>query len=107
VLYRLLLPWADLTATDHPEGMRGSVSLYLGLLAASTQRCAEAERHLEHALDANRRMGLRPWVARTEDELARLLLERGADAALQTDNGKRAIDYAQTDEVRSLLRSAA
>jgi hypothetical protein len=35
VLYRLLLPWADLNAVDHPEGIRGSVSRYLGLLATT------------------------------------------------------------------------
>src|SRR3954453_22557251 len=43
VLYRLLLPWAKCNAADHPEGIRGSISRYLGLLAATTKPCDEAE----------------------------------------------------------------
>ena len=37
VLYRLLVPWAAFSAADHPEGFRGSISRYLGLLATMTQ----------------------------------------------------------------------
>jgi ankyrin repeat protein len=36
-------------------------------------------------------------------ELVRLLLERGADPELCTADGKRAADFAATDEVRELL----
>jgi ankyrin repeat protein len=36
-------------------------------------------------------------------ELVRLLLERGGDPAVATAEGKRAADFASTDEVRSLL----
>src|SRR3954451_11952102 len=47
VLYRLLIPWAKCTAAGHPERIRGSISRYLGLLAATTNPCDEAEHHFE------------------------------------------------------------
>ncbi len=79
VLYRLLLPWAALNTGDAYEGMRGSVSRYLGLLAAAMGRWDDAVRHYEVALDANERWGLRPWLAHTQHDYARTLLARGHD----------------------------
>ena len=60
VLYRLLVPWAAFNAADHPEGIRGSVSRYLGLLATTTRRWDEAERHFEAALAMNAADGRSP-----------------------------------------------
>ena len=76
VLYRLLAPWAAFSASDHPEGFRGSISRYLGLLATTTQSWEEAELHFEDALATNGRMGARPWLAHTENDYARMLLAR-------------------------------
>jgi DNA-binding SARP family transcriptional activator len=76
VLYRLLIPWAAFSAADHPEGFRGSISRYLGLLATVTQTWEEAELHFEDALAANARMGARPWLALTENDYARMLRAR-------------------------------
>jgi DNA-binding SARP family transcriptional activator len=76
-LYRLLAPWAAFNAADHPEGFRGSVSRYLGILATTTKRWQDAERHFEDALAANQRMGARPWLAHTQHDYARMLLGRG------------------------------
>jgi len=79
-LYDLLLPWSDLTAADVGEGFRGSVSRYVGLVAAATDRHEEADRSYEHALVANERMGARPWLALTQHDYGTLLLARpGAD----------------------------
>ena len=50
VLRRLLGPWAGLNVTDLPEGMRGSVERYLGILAATTEHWSEATRHFDNAL---------------------------------------------------------
>ena len=50
VLYRLLVPWGAFNAADHPEGIRGAVSRYLGLLATTMERWEDAERHFEAAL---------------------------------------------------------
>ena len=76
VLYRLLVPWAAFSAADHPEGFRGSISRYLGLLATTTQSWEEAELHFEDALATNARMGARPWLAHTENDYARMLHAR-------------------------------
>ncbi len=77
VLYQLLHPYAALNVSDHPEGIRGSVSRYLGLLASTTERWSEAAEHFEDAMERNERMGLRPWLARTQEDFALMLRARG------------------------------
>jgi eukaryotic-like serine/threonine-protein kinase len=79
-LYELLLPHARRSAVSHPVCAFGSVSRYLGLLAATRGRFEDAERHFEAALEMNERMGARPWVAHTEHDYARMLLARGAES---------------------------
>jgi DNA-binding SARP family transcriptional activator len=76
VLYALLLPYAALNAADWPEGIRGSVSRYLGLLATTTKRWEDAKLHFEDALAMNARMGARPWLAHTQHDYARMLAAR-------------------------------
>jgi tetratricopeptide (TPR) repeat protein len=73
VLYDLLLPWAALNVSDHPEGIRGSTARYLGLLATTLGRFETAAEHYEEALAMNERLGLRPWLARTQEDFARML----------------------------------
>jgi tetratricopeptide (TPR) repeat protein len=75
--YRLLRPWAAFNVVDVPEGFRGSVSRYLGILAPMTKHRQDAELHFQDALEANRRMGARPWLAHTQRDYARVLLARG------------------------------
>ena len=81
-LYGLLTPYATLNAVNVPEGMRGSMSRYLGLLAATKKAWPDAERHFSDALEANERMGLRPWLAHTQEDYARMLLGRDRDSSL-------------------------
>jgi tetratricopeptide (TPR) repeat protein len=76
-LYRLLHPWAALNVADIAEGMRGSTSRYLGILATTTRRWADAERHFEDALAMNARMRALPWLARTQQDYAQMLRARG------------------------------
>ena len=76
ILYRLLVPWAAFNAADHPEGIRGSISRYLGLLATATERWTEAAQHFEDAIEMNERMGARPWLAHTQHDYAQMLLAR-------------------------------
>ena len=52
-LYPLLEPWSKLVAVDHPEGSRGSVARYLGLLATTLERPDEAKNWLEAAITVN------------------------------------------------------
>ena len=75
-LYELLLPYAPRNATLPPELCRGSVSRELGDLAATMSRWDVAVRHFEDALEMNSKMGARPWVAHTQHDYARMLLER-------------------------------
>jgi hypothetical protein len=82
-LYHRLLPFAACNAADLPEGMRGSVSRHLGLLAWTLGHVDDAEAHFEAALAMNERMGAEPWLARTREEFARMLEARAGlgDAA--------------------------
>ena len=77
VLYELLLPYAGRVAVTYPELSTGSVSRYLGILAATAARWADAERHFQAALEANERIGARPWLAHTREDYARMLAARG------------------------------
>jgi DNA-binding SARP family transcriptional activator/tetratricopeptide (TPR) repeat protein len=77
-LLPLLEPWAAFNAVDPGEGFRGSVSRYLGQLAATLERWDEAERHFENALEQNEQMGARPWLAYTREDLAKSLRRRNA-----------------------------
>jgi uncharacterized protein HemY len=58
----------------------GPVARYLGLLSVAEGRWEEAQRQFTNALDLNRRIGARPWLAHTQEDCARMLLARG-DAA--------------------------
>jgi tetratricopeptide (TPR) repeat protein len=63
MLYELLLPYADRAIVA--VACYGAAARNLGVLATILGRWTEAARHFEQALDLNRRMGARPWVART------------------------------------------
>jgi DNA-binding SARP family transcriptional activator len=82
-LYELLLPYAGCNVLAYPELSLGSASRYLGLLASTASRWAEAERHFHSAIEMNAEMGARPWLSRTQHDYARMLLARGASADRQ------------------------
>jgi DNA-binding SARP family transcriptional activator len=87
VLYRRLLPYADRVAVMYPELGIGSVSRYVGILAATTARWDDAERHFEAALEMNERIGARPWLAHTQVDYALMLSARG-----EPGDGERALE---------------
>jgi hypothetical protein len=76
VLYELLEPYAGRNAFTFAEGPLGSVARYLGLLAAMLDDPEAADRHLDAAESANRKMGARPWLAHTLYDRAQLLIRR-------------------------------
>jgi DNA-binding SARP family transcriptional activator/tetratricopeptide (TPR) repeat protein len=77
--YDLLLPRDGLCILGgRGVYFRGAAARYLGLLAATLGRKDKAVRHLESALETNTRAQSPPWIARTQLELARALLARGA-----------------------------
>jgi tetratricopeptide (TPR) repeat protein len=75
VLHGLLLPYRGLVV-DTRESSTGAVDRYLGLAALTAGDLETAERHLRDALDLNTRIGAHPWEARTQADLAVLLLAR-------------------------------
>ena len=58
-------------------GWEGPWARVLGLLAASLERWDEAGAHFEDAIARCRRLGARPYLARTEYEYGRMLIARG------------------------------
>jgi tetratricopeptide (TPR) repeat protein len=77
VLYDLLLPFAHLNSSNLDEVATGSVSRSLGVLAATTSRWQDALHHFDEAITRNTDMGARPWVAHSQHDHARMLLDRG------------------------------
>lgn len=83
LLYDLLLPAAPYHVVVQSAVWKGSVTYYLGLLAATLRRWECASQHFEAASDAHRRLGAAPWLARTLYAYARMLLARGVDSQRQ------------------------
>jgi hypothetical protein len=82
-LYRALLPFAGRAAVAAGAVMcAGSVSRYLGGLAALSGQAAAAEEHFQAAIAEHRRLGARPLLARTLHEHAQLLAGRAAGSDL-------------------------
>lgn len=76
-LYELLAPY-DGRNIVVSEGVAcvGATAHYLGVLAATARRWDDAESHFEAAIELNANTGGRPWLARAQFELARMLLAR-------------------------------
>jgi DNA-binding NarL/FixJ family response regulator len=70
----------------HLVACYGAADRYLGMLAATLGDGERARNHFEHALELNRRMGARTWLAHTAYQYGRLLRSYGdrdhADALL-------------------------
>jgi DNA-binding winged helix-turn-helix (wHTH) protein/tetratricopeptide (TPR) repeat protein len=78
ILYEQLRPFAQRNVVhDLLRAYTGSVSLHLALLAEVMGRLDAATRHFEDALAMNTRIGGRPFLARTQYEYARMLVDRG------------------------------
>jgi DNA-binding SARP family transcriptional activator len=85
-LYSLLLPYKDLYAQAPVEASFGSVARGLGVLATILRRFDDAQMHFDTAMEKERTMGARPWLAHTQQDYARMLLARA-----QTGDGERAL----------------
>jgi DNA-binding SARP family transcriptional activator len=75
-LYLLLLPYEHLYAQAPVEAVFGSPARGLGVLATTLRRFDDAERHFEVAIETERRMGARPWLAHAQHDLAAMLHAR-------------------------------
>jgi tetratricopeptide (TPR) repeat protein len=76
-LYPLLAPFERLYAVAPIEGTFGAAARGLGVLATVLGRYDDAQRHLETAIEIERRMGARPWLAHAHHDLAATFLARG------------------------------
>jgi class 3 adenylate cyclase/tetratricopeptide (TPR) repeat protein len=78
MLYRILVPFAGRSVVvGSGVACYGALSRYLGALAATLERWDDAARHFEDALASNARMDARPFLARTQEQYANMLLARG------------------------------
>ncbi len=71
-LYAALTPYAGRIAGTLPITLRGTVDHWLGHLAAARGDGEVAREHLEHGLEAHRRLGFPLWERRSLEALARL-----------------------------------
>ena len=79
MLYDLLLPYARrYLVVGESAACFGSASRYLGLLAATMSRWEEAAQHFEDAIEMNTRLEARPYLAHTQHDYARMLIDRDA-----------------------------
>ena len=74
------------------EAVAGCVARALGVLGTTIGRFDEAERHLTVAIEIERRMRARPWLAHSQHDLAAMLFARRGPGDL--------------DRARTLLREA-
>lgn len=86
LLYPELEPFAgENVMIGHLVAYYGSADRYLGMLAATLGEADLAERHFELALEQNRKMEARTWLAHTAYEYGRFLRGRGGGAMARAD----------------------
>lgn len=74
-LYELLAPYAKQVAVvAFADACHGAVARSLGLLATTLRRWQDAARHFEDAVAINTRLGALPYLARTQQQYAEVLL---------------------------------
>jgi DNA-binding CsgD family transcriptional regulator/tetratricopeptide (TPR) repeat protein len=82
LLYPELEPFGgENVMIGHLVACYGSADRYLGMLAATLGEAELAERHFELALERNREMEARTWLAHTAYEYGRFLRRRGGATA--------------------------
>jgi DNA-binding SARP family transcriptional activator/tetratricopeptide (TPR) repeat protein len=77
-LYTLLLPYERLYAQAPVEATFGAVARGLGVLATALRRFDDAESHFEVAIELERGLDARPWLAHAQHNLAAMFFLRGA-----------------------------
>jgi class 3 adenylate cyclase/tetratricopeptide (TPR) repeat protein len=109
LLSKLLGPYADQMPVVALGMTSGSVSYYLGLLAATLDRHDEADTRFRTAAETHTRIGAPIWLARTQLEWARLLLRRAAPG--DRDQARlllgQALDTAHRLDLATVARRAA
>jgi DNA-binding CsgD family transcriptional regulator len=76
VVYPAMTPYAGTNVMiGHGVACYGAADRYLGMLAAVLGESELAEQHFDAALELNRQMGARTWLAHTAYEYGRVLLD--------------------------------
>jgi ATP/maltotriose-dependent transcriptional regulator MalT len=76
-LYELVLPYAQRNVMMGVPNCFGSAAAYLGGLAAILGQWEAATQHFEDGLAMNAKLGIRPFLARTQYRYGAMLLQRG------------------------------
>jgi class 3 adenylate cyclase len=108
LLYKMLLPYANLNIGLGFAARMGSGARHLGLLATTMARWDDAEGHFKHALEMNATMGARPWVAWTQHQYADMLLRRDEVGDREKALGllTQALDTARALGMKTLVERA-
>lgn len=108
-LYELLAPYPHFNTPNVALLYEGSVSHFLGLLAAFLKRDEHTASHFDDALAMNERIGQRPQLARTCEAYAQWLLSRGDRQSKQQarDLHTRALNLAQSTGMTALAARLA
>ncbi|HEY2160260.1 MAG TPA: AAA family ATPase [Solirubrobacteraceae bacterium] len=106
-LIEMLAPYRS-RYVDMGSSWLGSAAHYLGLLHSCAGDTEQAEACFGEALNAERALGSRAWIARTKLEYARALRDRGLDTDLvrASELTEDAISSARTLGLGSILRHA-
>jgi DNA-binding SARP family transcriptional activator len=79
-LYSMLLPYERLYAHAPVESLFGAAARGLGVLATALERFEDGERHFDVAMEIERAMKARPWLAHAQHDYAAMLVARGGAA---------------------------
>jgi tetratricopeptide (TPR) repeat protein len=92
-LYDVMLPYERLYSEAPVEGTFGAVAQGLGVLARQLGRLDDAVRHFEDAIETERAMRARPWIAHAQHGLGETLLARGDDTRARAVLGEAVAGY--------------
>jgi DNA-binding SARP family transcriptional activator len=105
-LHSLLLPYVDTYAQAPVEASFGSAARAIGVAATVLGHFDDAERHFERALEIERRMRARPWVAQAQLDFAAMLVMRGDRGRARTLAAEAAEGYERLGMQRWAERAA-
>ena len=97
-LYRNLRPFSGIHAVSYSGWMhRGSVDMWLGVLAARMRRYEDSEKHFGDAMRMDVRLGSRPFLAYDRLHCGEMMLRRGIKGDLE--RGAKLLRDASSDAV--------
>jgi tetratricopeptide (TPR) repeat protein len=107
-LYKRLLPYQSYNIVLGPMVFAGPAARYLGILASMQGRFEDAELHFLEAAQLSTRTAARPWVAYTQINHSRMLLDRNGPGDSERAMGliASALNTARSLKMNDLQRRA-